>query len=98
MNVYLKEITKIEDDVFVNMGKASQKTIDIVQETRLQLDRGRGEDPILRDELGAISYQISILLEVWDKKLTYDIEVLSQLDKIVEEWSRDVVVLETKKH
>jgi len=90
MNRYLKELRVIENEVFENMGKASQKTIDIIQETIEQLDRDYDDEPIQRDELGAINYEIDILLEVWNKELEYDIETLKRVDKIIAEWYKDV--------
>tara|TARA_R100001244_G_C5108866_1_gene120651 strand:+ start:287 stop:601 length:315 start_codon:yes stop_codon:yes gene_type:complete len=90
MSKYLKELQKIDSEVFDNMGKSSQKTIDIVQETIEQLDRDYEEEPILRDELGAINYEIDILLEVWNKDLAYDIEILNRVDKIIKEWYDNV--------
>ena len=90
MKKHLEELRKIDSDVFTNMGKTSQKTIDIVQETIEQLDRDYEEEPIQRDELGAINYEIDILLEVWNKELEYDIEVLKRVDKIIAEWYEDV--------
>ena len=86
MNKYLEELRKIDSDVFKNMGKTSQKTIDIVQETLEQLSRDYEEGSIQRDELGAINYEIDILLDVWNKDLQYDIEILNRVDKIIVEW------------
>jgi len=90
MKRYLDELRDIDNDVYRNMHKASQKTIDIVQDTRHQLDREHDEEPIQRDELGAISYGIDILLEVWNKELEYDIKILKQIYKIIKEWYNDV--------
>lgn len=90
MNKYLKQLRKIDSEVYANMGKTSQKTIDIVQESIEQLDRDVEEEPIRRDELGAINYDIDILLEVWNPKLTYDIEILKRVDKIIDDWGKDV--------
>ena len=90
MNKYLKELRVIDREVYDNMGEASQKTIDIVQETIAELDRDYEEEPIQRDELGAINYEISILLEVWNSELKFDIDILKRFDKIIEDWYNDV--------
>ncbi len=90
MNKYLEKLQKIDSEVFYNMGEASQKTIDIIQETISDLDRDVEDEPIQRDELGAINYEIDILLEVWNPSLKYDINVLKRFDKIVKEWYEDV--------
>ena len=95
MNKHLEELRKIDSDVFTNMGKTSQKTIDIVQETIEQLDRDYEEEQIQRDELGAINYEIDILLEVWNKEFEYDIEILKRVDKIIEDWYNDIEFVNT---
>lgn len=81
---YLKQIQELESFVYKNMGKCSQITIDLVQNTEQQLNRDESEqrkDPIRRDELGAINYQIGILLEVFID--SYSDYSLSQLEKRV---------------
>lgn len=90
MKQYLDELRKIDSEIFDNMGKTSQKTIDIVQETIEQLDRSVEDESIERDELGAIDYGISILLEVWNPKLKYDIDILKRFQKIIIAWYEDV--------
>ena len=87
---YLEQLQEIDSEIFRNMGKTSQKTIDIVQETISDLDRDTEEEPIQRDELGAINYEIDILLEVWNPTLEYDIDVLKRFDKIIQDWYKDV--------
>lgn len=87
---YLEQLQKIDSEIFRNMGKTSQKTIDIVQETISDLDRDTEEEPIQRDELGAINYEIGILLDVWSPALEYDIDVLKRFDKIIQDWYKDV--------
>ena len=57
MGKYLDRLREIDSDVFDAMGKTSQITIDIVQDVIAQLDRDTEEEPIQRDELGAINYE-----------------------------------------
>jgi hypothetical protein len=92
---YLEQLQKIDSEIFKNMGKTSQKTIDIVQETISDLDRDTDEEPIQRDELGAINYDIDILLEIWNPALEYDIDVLKRFDKIIEDWRNDIEFVNT---
>lgn len=87
---YLKELRIIDSDIYSNIGKASQKTIDLVEELIIQLDRDIEECPIMRDELGAINYDIDVLLEVWSHKLEYDIKILKRTNKIIENWYKDI--------
>lgn len=87
---YIKQIRELDSEVFSNMGKTSQIVIDVVQETLQQLDRDSSEEPIERDELGAINYDIGILLEIYNPKLEFDIYILKKLDLIIEEWYKDV--------
>ena len=87
---YLKLIRELDSEIYRNMGKCSQITIDIIQAALQDLDRDVEEEPIERDELGAINYQNDILLEVFNPEKTYDIEVLKRFDKIIEDWRNDV--------
>lgn len=87
---YLEQLRKIESEIFYKMDKTSQKTIDIIQETISDLDRDVQEEPIERDELGAINYEIEILLEVWHPSLEYDIDVLKRFDNIIREWYKNI--------
>ncbi len=90
MSKYLNELRKVDHDVYHNMLNVSQKTIDLVQDIIEQLDRDIEEEPIQRDELGAINYDIDILLEIWSKDLEYDIEILKRVDSIIEDWYKDI--------
>lgn len=90
MNKHLKELRKVESEVFDNMGEASQIIIDFIEDITSKLDRDVGEEPIERDELGAINYDIDILLEVFDTKREYDIETLKIIDRIIEDWGKDI--------
>lgn len=92
MNKHLQELRKVDGDVFCNMNRASQKTIDIVQETIEQLERYYIAEPITRDELGAIKYDIDILLDIWDKELKYDIEILKRVYRIIDNWYKDLEI------
>ena len=83
---YLNRLREIDSYVFETMGKTSQKTIDFVEDTIRDLDREIDDNPIERDELGAINYEISVLLEVWNPSLEHDISVLKRFDKIIREW------------
>ena len=87
---HLKKLHNLEKEVGQKMGNCSQIVIDIVQNTETDLNRDEAEEPIRRDELGAINYQISILLEVIRLELKTDIEILKKLDKIIEDWKNDI--------
>tara|TARA_S200002703_G_scaffold114471_1_gene99921 strand:- start:273 stop:587 length:315 start_codon:yes stop_codon:yes gene_type:complete len=90
MNKYLTQIEAVDYDVFHSLGDLSQKTIDLVQETLEHLDRDYNESPVERDELGAINYELDVLLEIWDKNLKDDIAILNRLNKIIHNWYIDV--------
>ena len=87
---YLKQLREIDSKLFDNLGKASQKTVDLVEETIVDLDRDIEEEPIQRDELGAINYEIDVLLEIWNPSLKYDIDILKRFYNIIDEWYKDV--------
>lgn len=90
MKKYLENLKKVESDVFGNMGKTSQITIDVVQKIVHQLSRDIEEYPIQRDELGAINYNINVLLEIFNPELKYDVEILKRIYKIISSWYKDV--------
>lgn len=90
MKKYLEELREIESYTFDNMGKTSQRVIDVVQETVHQLSRDVEDDPIQRDELGCIKYDIDTLLEVFNPKLEFDIGILKRVYKIISDWYNDV--------
>jgi hypothetical protein len=88
---YLCQLREVERSIYENMGNVSQITIDIVQETILQLDKYDDEDEVIeRDELGALNYDISILLKVFNPKLKFDIATLKKFDEIIKNWYNDV--------
>lgn len=87
---YIKQIWDLESEAFRHKGGLCQITIDMIQDTEMQLNRDESEKPIERDEVGAIVYQISILLDVFNPIFTYDIEALERLKKILEEWRDEV--------
>ena len=96
---YTERLSNIERDVYTNMDKASQKTIDFVQETKAEIDDTISDNGrITSDDLQAISYEIGILLEIWNKELHYDISILSAIDKIVNEWSEYISKLANNSH
>ena len=87
---FLKQIQSLESEIYKNMFKCSQITIDWVQNTEVDLNIAEYEDPITRDQLGAINYKLNILIEVFDHSKDYDISVLKRLDKIIEDWRNDI--------
>ena len=83
---YLEQLQKIESELFDNVGKPSQKTIDLVQNYIIDFET----DALTRDDLWAINYQIDTVLKVWNPDLKYDIDVLKRFNKIIADWSEDV--------
>lgn len=66
----------------------SQITIDLIQEEI---------EPILtdeeyptRDSIGALGYQVGILLEVFSPEFTKDIHLLAGLKVALDEWEKDI--------
>lgn len=90
MQKYLSQLREVDNDVYYNMGQASQKTIDLVQETIRQLDRDFEQKPVIKDELGAINYEIDILLDVWRVDLAFDVKTLKRVHKIISNWCHEI--------
>lgn len=80
--VDVDKLTDTQSEVLGNMGESSQKLIDLVQELFTQY--GQGETIGVHD-IGATIYEIDLLLEVWDKKLEFDIKILKQLLTVFKE-------------
>lgn len=87
---HLNELRKLDNEIYLNLDKASQKLIDIIQETMENFDIDYSQVPIKRRDLGAISYEIEILLEIWNPNLKYDIEVLKRFNEILNDWIKEV--------
>ena len=80
--VDVDKLTDTQSEVLGNMGESSQKLIDLVQELFAQYGQG---EPIGVHDIGATIYEIDVLLEVWDKKLEFDIKILKQLLTVFKE-------------
>lgn len=90
MELYLNQLKNIENDVFYNMPIVSQKTIDLIEDVIDSLSK-EGEYVLVgMDDLGAISYDINILLEIWNPELEYDIEILNRINEVVKKWGDDI--------
>lgn len=77
-------IKKLSHDIFYKMQKYSQIVIDYVEDVEDILNIDNLEQNNF-EELGAIRYQISNLLNVINPILTEDIEMLNKLDFIISE-------------
>lgn len=86
---YLKEIQALESEAF-RKPPLCQLTIDILQETEMELNRDESQEPIERDEIGAMVYGIHCLLVMVRPELTNDIEVLNRLCDILVKWRDDI--------
>lgn len=85
---FLKQIQELESEAFKN--PLCQITIDMIQDIEMMLNRDESEDPIRRDEVGAMVYQINILLVVFNPSFKYDIEVLNRLCDILVAWRDNI--------
>lgn len=82
-------IEEISRECYDNMGKYNQITIDYTQETEELLNESfeRGEsDEEIRDlitNLGVLSYDITVLLEVINPELQDQISILKNLNSLI---------------
>ena len=76
-----RELQELESKVYNQMGKCSQKTIDLVQNAGMEFFN-EGER-LRRDTVGAVQYEISLILEIIDKSLKVDIQLIVELSVIV---------------
>jgi hypothetical protein len=86
----LKQLRALESRVFDNMGQASQLLIDFVQETIQDLDRDYNEQPIERDELGSLRYQIENLVDIYSPVMVFDLDILKRFDIVLSDWYDEV--------
>lgn len=85
---FLKQIQELESEAF--RKPLSQIVIDMVQDVEFKLNRDESDNPIERDELGSIIYDIHILLVVFNPSFSYDIDVLNRLCNILMKWRDEV--------
>jgi hypothetical protein len=96
MSKYLEELKKIDHQVYYDMGKASQITIDFLEDMIDQLeDRDLEDEPIERDEIGSLQYTITCIIEIINPLLKYDIEVFKNIDNILDQWVKDIEFVNT---
>jgi len=86
---YIKQIQALESEAFRN-PPLCQLTIDVLQEAEMQLNRDESQEPIERDEVGAMVYGINCLLVVFNPIYPNDIDVLSRLRDILVAWRDDI--------
>lgn len=77
----MKTIEQLSHDTFYSMEKYSQIVIDFVQNF---------EDIENKEELGSLSYQLDLVLEVIDNSRTDDVEVLKNLQLLVKEKEKEL--------
>lgn len=88
-----KQIVKdICDEIYIKFPE--QILIDFIQDEVEDLLNKQNDDcsdaAPTSDEVGALSYQCSIMLDVYDKNFVWDIDVLNRLRKALKEWGRDI--------
>lgn len=87
MNKYQQQISQINSDCFENMPE--QITIDYIEECELELVTEAAEEGIDRELIGSWHYKVDTLLEVMNPELKTDIELLSRLEKVLDEYTKD---------
>lgn len=92
MTTFEKNVKSICDEVYDL--STSQIVIDLVQEEVEELLNKEGENSEraspTRDEVGSLSYQCGLLLEVYNPKLVRDIDILTRLRVALNEWATDI--------
>lgn len=76
----MKTLKELSADVYYK--NVEQKTIDLVQDAyvKFYVENDYGED-----DLGAYKYEISICLDVYNRDLSLDIEILKNLRKVLDQ-------------
>lgn len=92
MTTYEQKVKKICDEVYQKFPE--QILIDFIQDEIEELlnkcdEMGKDESPT-RDEVGALSYECSVMIDVYNPKFEWDIDVLTRLKKALDEWCNDI--------
>ena len=90
---YLDKIYEIDHELYYRMGKYTQFTIDLVEESREKLEQNKEEHSQERNDelplsldilLGSLLYNVSNALEICDKTLD-DYKILQELKNILDD-------------
>jgi len=84
MKVVKQKVKDICEEVY-KFG-FSQIIIDLVQD---DIEDLLEDDDILRDDIGATTYVISLLLEVYNPALEKDVDFLQRLEKALRDWQSE---------
>lgn len=80
----MTKLQELSSKVYYDMGNYSQLIIDLVQEADSLL-LVEEKEFISTEDVGALSYDITCIMEVIDKTRTHDVEALETLHEIVSE-------------
>jgi len=83
-NTHVEAVKAICEKVY--KGNFNQIIIDLVQEDLEELTTA---DKVSRDDIGAMQYQCSILLDVYNPRFTKDVQFLEDMIKALEAWTAD---------
>lgn len=87
MTTYEQNVKAICDECYHK--NIQQILIDFIQED-IEDDLVNTNKPVTRDAVLAASYQAAILLEVYDKKVETDIDILTRLISALDAWANDI--------
>jgi len=90
----MRDFKEISSDCFYKMGNYHQKTIDLIQETEELFNespKNRDEENILIEKLGALSYEISTELEIFNPALEIEISDLKDILVHIEKKTSDLM-------
>lgn len=89
------QITMDHKKTIQELGKRAWKkfpnqiTIDLIQESE-QLLCSEEDESNLRDDVGSLSYEVSIVLEVLNPNLNYDKDLLEKLESALDKWAEAI--------
>jgi len=83
-NTHVEAVKAICEKVY--QGNYNQIIIDLVQEEIEELTEA---DKVSRDDIGALEYQCSILLEVYNPRFSNDTQFLEDMIKALKAWTAD---------
>lgn len=85
---YIRRLEKVEHKW--GYTDFAQNTIDVIQEWPLGLSYEMDAGNLTVDCAGSLAYRLDVLIGVMNPALTKDIEALTEMKVIAEEWSKEI--------
>ena len=90
MDKYLDPLKGVEDSMVSGIEHVSRITIDLISNTMFDIESYLDDNCLDDVSLGMMIYEIEVLLEVFDPRLSCDISLLRMFNNVLEQWKSDL--------